>query len=226
MLISQNIKENKMDNNKKNPNVFALYLIGGLLAAIGVIMSLVFFVSAAQSAGIYAEYEKVQGTISRVEFDTTDHGIEYGNIYAEYEVNGVEYNNVRIYSYPSPPVTGSIVTVYYDPLDPGKTLDFDPSESSQGRTLFFGITLAGLGAVLLIMGRVVSKSRTNEEQHARFKSYEEYDGEKTERAGTLFDKEVDFRETRLHDKDRGETLNERKARRQRKFFGWGEYDHY
>ena len=58
------------------------------------------------------------------------------------------------------------------------------------------------------------------------KKYEEYDGEKTERAGTLFDKEVDFRETRLHDKDRGETLNERKARRQRKFFGWGEYDHY
>ena len=72
MLISQNIKENKMDNNKKNPNVFALYLIGGLLAAIGVIMSLVFFVSAAQSAGIYAKYEKVQGTISRVEFDTTN----------------------------------------------------------------------------------------------------------------------------------------------------------
>ncbi len=214
-----------MDNIKKNPQLTLLFFIGIIMAAVGIIMAVISGISVVMTTGSSANYQSVQGTIDHSEMISTDRGIEYGDVYAKYEVNGVTYKS-RIYDYPDPPVTGSIVKVYYDPSNPEKTRPLEASAGLNAGSLFVNLLLALFGVILIIAAYALRNARTDEEQRVRYKSYEEYGGEQTERAGTLFDKEVSYEETKFDLEHLPARMRTRGASKFRKFFGLGEYDHY
>ena len=214
-----------MNDNKTVNTSSILFIIGAAMIVIGVVMSIISGISAVQAKSEASRYRSAEGVIRDVEILSVNPRMEYGDVYAEYEVDGKTYKS-RIYDYPDPPITGASVTVYYDPSSPENTIKSDPSAKSQGGSIFVNLSLVGLGVVIVLIARASRNARTNEEIRARYKSYEEYGGEVTERAGTLFDQKVSPEDTKFSDDFLPARMRTRSARKFRKFFGLGEYGHY
>lgn len=226
ILLTDPDRRTKMHNKDINP-ISKFFYLAGILMIIGAFVSgIIAVVITADHNRIMSQYGTVQGTIQRVSLKDGVRSIEYDGVWAYYEVNGVEYTDVRIYSYPDPPITGQTVTIYYDLSDPGQTIPFSPDSSPDGNSAFRTVVFIVCAAVMIFAGYSAGHMRSNTEVASRYKSYESYGGDTTERAGTLFDKEVDPKDLRLPDEYYSNTPLNRKKRRHRKFWGVDEYDTY
>ncbi len=91
---------------------------------------------------------------------------------------------------------GAYMSIYYDPGKPEKVIKDSQYEMVRnGMLVLILFNVIGIVALIVIIvrkskGSVYKISRVDRDIESRYKSYEEYGGEKTERAGTLFDREV------------------------------------
>ncbi len=213
-----------MQNKQKVSKL--LYLVGILLIVAALICGLIAGVSAISTGSVVNQYKTVQGTIEKVTLKDGAAGIEYGDVFVKYEVDGVKYDDIQIYTYPDPPTTGTTVLVYYDPADPSKTIPFSPTSAPAGNPGSLAVIFLIIGAVMIVSGYAYGHFRTDEEVRTHFKSYESYGGDCTERAGELFNREVDPSETKLYGDSYVDSPKNRRIRQQKKLFGLDEYDTY
>ena len=114
-------------------------------------------------------------------------------VMAHYTVDGKLYDNVQIFDYPATISEGDIITVYYDPADPGIIIK-NPDRGTSLVANIIGLILIVLGFAAIIFGGKASKGRADMKLEERYHPHDNYTGEMTERANTLFDREVSPKE--------------------------------
>lgn len=189
-----------MNNSKKSPLTYLCYIIGGIFIILGVVVAVMVNSASEKRENLKTDFTETQGIVDEIidetgtNFDTV---IKY--VLVHYEVNGKVYDNVRIDEFPATVQKGDSITVYYDPDNP-KTIIKTPAKRSIFAANFISLVLVALGfAALFIAGKFSPKTRSETDFESRYKPYDYYTEETTERAGTLFDHEVDPSELVLED---------------------------
>lgn len=186
-----------METRRKNPAAVLFYLAGGVLIAFGIIMTIIVKTSYDANQSIRNNFIPVTANVTDRIYDSQNEYVK--EIYVSYTVGEEEFENTRIIlEHPSAYVS-SLVTVYYDPGNPSVAL---PESSSSSIGFAYGIALFVVigGFVLIVIGGTKSKSKAVSKIEERFRPYDEYEGGYTEKAGTLFDKEVNPEDLKLEKK--------------------------
>ena len=191
-------------NNKKGLTMTALmYIIGGILIGFGVIIA-IFMGITANSNSIYKEnFSKTSGVITEMEVETVNSNSPGSNgsnklrkYHIQYKVGDEIYTTIKTEPYSNIRRTRDHLIVYYDPAFPSSA-QVDDSASSNISTIIISLLLVAAGFAAIIFGGKFSRKKPDDLFKDRFKSYDEYSGDLTEKAGTLFDREVKSSETRL-----------------------------
>lgn len=179
-----------MNSTQRSPLATMLYIVGAILIAVGIGITIRLVIAEGERENLKGSFVETDAVVDEVEVHTGrgENSLEK-IVWAHYYVDGEYYDNVRIYDYPATVKEGDHLPIYYDPNDP-KTIIHNP-----GRGTTFGANLIGLvfvigGIAAIFFAGRSSKNVVDTQIESRYKSYEEYGGETTERAGTLFDREI------------------------------------
>lgn len=187
-----------MNSTHKNPITYLFYIIAGILILSGIIIAVKVNLAAGERENLKNTYVETQGIIDSVETNMVAAESTEKVVLAHYEVDGKVYDNVRIYDFPATVRKGDSITIYYDPENP-KVIIQNPGKGSIFGANAISLILVVAGFAALVFSGKFTKSRSDINYESRFKPYDEYGGETTERAGTLFDREVDPSELVLDD---------------------------
>ena len=167
-----------------------LFVIGAVLIALGVGLTLRLMVAESERQDLKNKYVETDAFIDSVDsnIDSLSGGPDK-IVMAHYTVDGKLYENVQICDYPATISKGDIISVYYDPADP-RTIIQNPSRGTSLAANLIGLILIVLGFAAIIFGGKASKGRADMQLEQRYHPHDNYTGEKTERANTLFDREI------------------------------------
>ena len=183
-----------MKKTQTPPITIILYFVGAILIIIGLCLTIRFAIANGERENLKSVYTEVSATVDYV--DSVREGRHYKKyVKGHYTVNDKDYN-VTFDDYPATVQEGDTIPVYYDPNDPG-TIIKSPGRGTSfaANMIALGIIVAGFAAI--IFGSRMKINQTDIDIESRYRSYEEYGGYTTERAGTLFDREINPAELSL-----------------------------
>lgn len=185
-----------MKKTSINPISVILYIVGALLILSAIIVAVRVKILDDQREALKDDFIETQGVIDRIDI-SAEGGTKI--VYAHYVVDGKTYQNVKIHDYPATVKVGDAVSIWYDPENPEKFIN-NPGTGMVLIENALSIILLVFGFGALITSTGLSKSKAEIQTESKFKPYDAYGGEQTERAGTLFDREIDPAELDMDDK--------------------------
>ena len=180
---------------QKGPVRMFFYIIGIAMIVGGVLTAARVEIAKSQTERVKSGFQTVQGVVQKINYKNGNSNDK--EVLVRFTVDDIEYEDVRVYDYPVDVREGVGITVYYDPANPKSTIPYSHQKDPDDHSILIGIFLMISGVVLICIGINNKHSLADDQLQSRFTSYEEYSGETTERAGTLFDREVDPAELKL-----------------------------
>ncbi len=183
-----------MDNKARKTFRLILFIVGAAMIALGVGLTLRLMIADSERQDLKNKYIETEAFVDSVDSKINMYSEGPDKIVmAHYTVDGKLYDNVQIFDYPATISEGDIITVYYDPADPGIIIK-NPDRGTSLVANIIGLILIVLGFAAIIFGGKASKGRADMKLEERYHPHDNYTGEMTERANTLFDREVSPKE--------------------------------
>lgn len=184
-----------MNKVETPPITKILYFVGAVLIILGIGITVRLAIANSERDGLKNVYTPIEAHVDTV--DSVYSGHHYEKVVkGHYTVDGEDYN-VTFEDYPATVQEGDKLTVYYDPDNPG-TIIHNPGRGTSLGANLIALVIIVAGFIAVFYGSKMKRNNVDIEIESRYKSYEEYGGETTERSGTLFDHEINPADLRLN----------------------------
>lgn len=177
-----------MNRTETPPLTKILYVVGAALILLGIGLTVRFAIASGERENLKSVYTETMATVDNV--DSVREGRHYRKVVTgHYTVDDKDYDIV-FEDYPATVQEGNKIAVYYDPNDPGKIIH-NPGRGTSFAANFIALLIIAAGIAAIFFGGRMRRNVVDVQIESRYRSYDEYGGATTERAGTLFDRPID-----------------------------------